>query len=796
MSVRKDTAQVTVIVDGKQGINELGRLENEVLDAKRAMEGLTRGTKAYKAAMNRLRGAEARMDSLRKKMGLAGMTTQQLRNYQRQLRRDLETTTTSGTQRYAQLKQQLIEVNQQLAIQRAGVRASGRAYQGMRGPMMGALGGMTLSIAGVVAASRRWVMENAALSDVLGDVRKTTGLTEAEVAQLDMVLSRMDTRTAQQELLRMAKVAGKLGVTGKRDIEGFVRAADKINIAMGEDLGDVEEATRQLGKLTESFKLVGKYGIEDALLKVGSAINHLGKSSTANEGFILDFSKRMAGIAPVAKISVQEVLAMGATMDALGQTSEVSSSAMSKLLQAMVKNKETFARMAGVELPEFQKAMEENAMEALLLVLEAAGKTEGGITTLVDQLGDMGAEGVRTTQVFGVLSQNVDLYRKQLEISRVEFERGTSVLNEYNLKNQTLAANLDKIGKAMKRGFVNSGFVQFLSDVSGEMAEWVRNTHEASDSMERERFELVRVRMELEDVNVSQERKNTLVAMLQERYPDYISAIGDEAEGYGSVIKQIDQLNEAMIRNIALKIKEEDITEAFTKAAKNEVDAAEEQLKIRKRLAVFTREGLNAEGQALLEEYERTQERMRIDKDLFESNPKLLKLYEDSLRELIEDINDVRSDMLKELGGGGLGIVEDVKALHFLDGETMEEQVESLDGYLSNDAIDRLFGKTERITLLKNQAADARSEASQMQEELRLLQEQLGAMVNPFAGGGGDDDDEDGGGGGSAPTGPSEEELKKIKEAAEKRKDALEKILQGLKSSREKIDNYDLDVRQ
>lgn len=47
-------------------------------------------------------------------------------------------------------------------------------------------------------------------------------------------LKKFDTLTAQNELLSLARVGGKLGLLGKEDLLEFVSAADKINVALKE----------------------------------------------------------------------------------------------------------------------------------------------------------------------------------------------------------------------------------------------------------------------------------------------------------------------------------------------------------------------------------------------------------------------------------------------------------------------------------------------------------------------------------------------------------------------------------
>ena len=313
-------------------------------------------------------------------------------------------------------------------------------YFGMVTAAMASFAGVALTIKGAVNAY-------AEFDDKIADVMKTTGLTKEEVEGLNEELKKIDTRTAQLELLGLARVAGKLGITDPEEILGFVRAADQIVVALAEDLGGAEDAVRELGKLTDIFKLKDLYGQEQALLKVGSAINELGMASTANEGYLVEFSKRTAGIAPQAGVSIENILGLAATLDALGQKAEMSSTAYSKLMTTMTKKTGEFARIAGIEVGEFSRLLQEDANEAMIRVFEGLNKNTGGFEQLVAALGDLGIEGQRMTSVFGALSNNTELLREQQRLANKAFEEGISLTDEFNIKNNTVQANLEKAKK-------------------------------------------------------------------------------------------------------------------------------------------------------------------------------------------------------------------------------------------------------------------------------------------------------------------------------------------------------------
>lgn len=203
------------------------------------------------------------------------------------------------------------------------------------------------SFTGIIFGIKSAINKYVEFTDVIADVQKTTNLAKEEVIELNEELKKYDTRSAQDELMGLARIGGKLGIEGRDNILGFVRAADKINVALKEDLGgDTEEAIRQVGKIVDIFKVNDQFGIEAGMLKVGSVINELGMASTANEGYIVEFTKRVAGIAPITNVQVPAVMGLAATLDKFGQTSEVSSTVYSQVMTQMFKKTGTYAKIA------------------------------------------------------------------------------------------------------------------------------------------------------------------------------------------------------------------------------------------------------------------------------------------------------------------------------------------------------------------------------------------------------------------------------------------------------------------
>ncbi|MBB2149185.1 phage tail tape measure protein [Pedobacter gandavensis] len=375
---------------------------------------------------------------------------------------------TPGTEAFRKKAEELRQVNAILSGIRQEVNGVNESFSSLKDSIDDAknllLAGF--SIDALVSGIRDVIAQNAELSDSLSNVQKTTGLTQASVIHLNDDLKKIDTRTAQEDLLGLATVAGKLGISAESDVLAFVKAADQISVALGEDLGGAEEAVNSLGKLTDIFKIKDEYGLEQSLLKVGSAINELGAAGTANEGYLVSFASRMAGIAPAAKISVENILGLGAVMDELSQPVEASTTAIGQFIVGLGKDTGKFAQIAKMSKSAFEDLLGKDANAAMIAVLENVKSTGGGIQDLADNMGMVGEDGARAVTALGALSNNLDLLKKRQALANWEFLQGTSLTNEFNVKNDNLAATLDKMGKKLANVWTDSSVLSAITSVT------------------------------------------------------------------------------------------------------------------------------------------------------------------------------------------------------------------------------------------------------------------------------------------------------------------------------------------
>ena len=300
--------------------------------------------------------------------------------------------------------------------------------------------------------------KNIALSDTLADVRKATGLTKDEVNALSTALQGLDTRTTLEGLNELAYAGGRMGIQGADNLYGFVKAADQLNVALSEDLG--EGAIETLTKMADVTGLIGEMGYEKALLSLGSAINTLTSTSVAEGDAMVDMLSRLAGVGVSAKISTDELLALSAASDAAGLSAETASTALSQFIVKLKTDTEGVAKAAGVSAEGLKAMLDEGrTMDAIVATFEGLSK-KGGIEALAPVMKDLGGSGSRAITVISTLVNNVDSLKTMLDTSKSSFDAAISVTDEYNVKNENAAALLQRMKNAITETFVNSKMVE------------------------------------------------------------------------------------------------------------------------------------------------------------------------------------------------------------------------------------------------------------------------------------------------------------------------------------------------
>ena len=300
------------------------------------------------------------------------------------------------------------------------------------------------AITGLSATVRDCTNKYAAMNQEMFNVTKYTGQAIEEVEVMNESFKKMDTRTARGELNRLAQDAGRLGITNREMIEEFVDGGDKINVALGDDLGD--DAVEKIGKLAQMFGEDKTKGLRGAMLATGSAVNDLAQSSSANAGYIVDFTADLSGVARQAGMTQAQIMGLASALDQNMQDEATSSTVFSQLITKMFQEPMKFAKLAGVEVSTFTTMLKTDANGALLEFLQAMSN-RGGFDQLAPMFSQMGLEGTRAVGVLSSVASNLDQVREAQATATQSYKDGTSVLNEFNVQNNTVQAGLDKAKK-------------------------------------------------------------------------------------------------------------------------------------------------------------------------------------------------------------------------------------------------------------------------------------------------------------------------------------------------------------
>jgi len=335
------------------------------------------------------------------------------------------------------------------------------------------------------------------LSDKMGEVRKTTHFTADEVGRLSDNLTKLDTRTPIEQLLSISARGGQLGLKAQEDIRGFTEAANQLMVALPE-MG--EESATELMKIAKATGDLKRNGddVQETLERVGSTIIELRANSASTAPAITDFVKRVGAVGAQAGITIDQVAALGSTVDALGGRVEMSATALSRMIPAIRNNSFAVANAIGVTEKSLKDLFNSGrAMDAMVLIFQKMREsvqqydtsTEKGMNAMADHVEEMlgknatmqevmkelNQQGARAGIVFGLLSQNVDELEKQLGIANNAYRQNTALLNEYNNMNETTAAKWERLKNSIEEWFVSDSAQRFLGriiDGLRTLADW------------------------------------------------------------------------------------------------------------------------------------------------------------------------------------------------------------------------------------------------------------------------------------------------------------------------------------
>lgn len=462
------TANVILSVNGKQAQKMLAqlekdarRLEKQIAKAttagdKATMKKLQRELKSTQRMMEQLKGSGASVDATLRRLDKASPKelNKALKLLQQQLN-GIQRGTSAWDAQVAKIravKAELQKVNATLATQKSLWSRMNTWLNNAQTAIMA----FAAAVTGLVMAGRKAVQSYADMEEQMANTIKYTRMTAAEVEELNEIFKGMDTRLAREQLNLLAQEGGRLGYNTVASVKEYVEAASIINVALV-DLG--EGATQTIAKLSNIFGMEQMYGVKDAMLKIGSTVNHLSQNCTAAKPFIVEFAQRMAGIGSTAKMTIPEIMAFAATLDAHGQKVEMSATALQRTIMELFKKPAEMARKVGLETNSFIETLNKSTTQGVMMFLEALHRLgeDQALAVLSPLFQDLGLDGARVSSVLSNLSSHLDFLKWQLGEANQAFKEGTSASNEYAIFNNTVQASIDKARKRVSELAIELG---------------------------------------------------------------------------------------------------------------------------------------------------------------------------------------------------------------------------------------------------------------------------------------------------------------------------------------------------
>lgn len=460
MSVRTDRLNLILSVNGNEAMNRLNELRKNAADISLSMKGMTKNTDEYIAANNKLEEVNKQMLELKQTIGLTALSQKELYAEVKRLSA-LKSAAVPMSKEYWEFDKQLKATRERLFEVQNGVTGLSKVFLKFKNEIkqVGTLAVGYLGFQFLTNQFRSIITGAGKMSDQLADLRRVAGLTATEADRLNASLKNIDTRTANSSLREIAIIAGKLGVA-KEDILDFTKAVDQLVVSLGDELGDADQITTQLGKILNVFD--GKITGEN-ITKLGNAFVELANSGAATGGFIAEFDQRLSGIAKSAGISLGALSGLGAGLEEMGARVESSSTAIQKLIININKDVPKAAEIAGKSLEEFRETLKIDPTEALLQYSQGLVRSKESFEEVVASFKDAGEEGARVIEVISKLGTGADTLRERVDLGKKSIEETTAITEAYGLKNENLGAEIDKLGKKFDRFISSSGMVSFVT---------------------------------------------------------------------------------------------------------------------------------------------------------------------------------------------------------------------------------------------------------------------------------------------------------------------------------------------
>lgn len=456
---KKVTTDLVITINGKEVSDSFTGISKVVKDLEKDLKNLTPGTEDFNNKAAELKEAKAHLERIKSEIQQATAALDQV---------------TGSAERAGS------------ALEAAGRKSEG-FWLGIKQIVTGNL--LTSFLGTLAGTAKDSVGELLEISDAMTGVEKTSGLAAEKVRELWNDFDELDTRTGKKELLDIAQIGGRLGITDKEQLREFTEEIDKIYVALGDSFqGGLEAVTTKVGKLKNLFEETKNQNYGEALNAIGSALNELGANGTASEENISDFATRIGQLPNALKPTIAQTLGLGAAFEESGIDAEIASSGYSRFMSVAGTNVEAFAKQMRMSAEEARALFETKPEEFFLRFAQSMKNL--GAEGMAEALNSLKLNTLEVKKAVGVAGANADRFREMMSLAGEAMEEGTSIQEEFNKVNNNTAAIWEKIKKVWKETFTSTWIQGFFSYIIQALGWLTGVTSKAGDGVKvfRERI--------------------------------------------------------------------------------------------------------------------------------------------------------------------------------------------------------------------------------------------------------------------------------------------------------------------
>lgn len=377
----------------------------------------------------------------------------------------------------------------------ASIRNQSSATKGLSSSIASLAGGY-LSLHGAISILKQVIHTNAEVSDGMADVRRTAKLTAQQTDDLAESLKGINTRTDLAGLLDIGYIGGQLGV-GNKDLKGFITQIDQLSVILKKEFpGGADAVATSLGKIISVYQLTTKGGLslEESLSKVGSALLGIAHDGPVNVDFLQDFTLRTAGAAQIAKLSLPTMLAYGAVLSEAGVKAQVAASSVNRLISSLAGKREKFLTIAQladstITLEKFTKLINTDSKAALDLFFRGLKQGNPSQTEFNDRLSTLGFKVGAATNSITQLALRQGELSKKVAVGNHAYEEASLVAENFAIKNDTLGASIDKLGKTFENLTTSSNIISFFKAIVDGISYSIQAVKDFNDAVSKTQAE-------------------------------------------------------------------------------------------------------------------------------------------------------------------------------------------------------------------------------------------------------------------------------------------------------------------